>query len=427
LLDAPRARTLSRSRGTRNVLTLRGTKDIQESERDPGQVASTGIRHSTTYLFEVEALRGIAMTLVYVFHVNAKVMGPLVAKDESMSLWWAFVRAGDTGVSLFFVLSGFLLSLPFLAEAAGGARVDRRKYFTRRALRILPLFYVAVVIAAVLTAHGVIDLLQRAIPHLAFLTYVPGWGILMPPYSNTWWSLSTEAQYYVLLPLLPFALRAGPGRWAALAVFLAYATAYTTYMFGMWHVDTVTGSIGLRLSLFGRAPLLLCGIAVAFLYFRRGDDVRAGLRAIPWLTRGGADLMLLLTIVVLGVLLRWTAQYGPNGAESVPMLAWHIPEGLLWAVIVMLVILAPLRVKPLIANPLFGYLGVISYSMYMWHTAILYWVFQWVWDMGSRWPFGWSWRTGALALLVTVASLAVSQLTYTFIERPFLARKARVQ
>ena len=88
-----------------------------------------GIRRSARYLPELESLRGVAILLVYAFHTNAYVQ---VFQPRETSLWYAFVLAGHTGVDLFFVLSAFLLSLPFLREAAGGRRVDRRRFFARR-------------------------------------------------------------------------------------------------------------------------------------------------------------------------------------------------------------------------------------------------------------------------------------------------------
>jgi peptidoglycan/LPS O-acetylase OafA/YrhL len=92
------------------------------------------------FLPELESVRGIAILLVFAFHVDGFVRFPFsVAPSVPLSL--AFVHAGFTGVDLFFVLSAFLLSLPFLAEGAGGRRVVVREYALRRALRILPLYY----------------------------------------------------------------------------------------------------------------------------------------------------------------------------------------------------------------------------------------------------------------------------------------------
>ena len=106
--------------------------------RGPAPTHPVGVRASTTYLPELEALRGVGVALVFGFHADRFVHFPLMALGAPASPALAFVRAGHTGVDLFFVLSAFLLAQPFLAEVAGAKRVDRRQYFTRRALRILP-------------------------------------------------------------------------------------------------------------------------------------------------------------------------------------------------------------------------------------------------------------------------------------------------
>src|SRR6185295_9484169 len=112
------------------------------------------------------------------------------------SLAGAFVLAGHTGVTLFFVLSGFLLAPPFLAEARGGRRVSRAIYFTRRARRVLPAYYLFVVLAAVTTAKTPLAVL-RGVPYLFFLQALPDFTERLGPWSPPWWSLATEAQFYL--------------------------------------------------------------------------------------------------------------------------------------------------------------------------------------------------------------------------------------
>ena len=75
-------------------------------------------------------------------------------KHGHVSIAGAFIGAGHTGVSLFFILSGFLLSPPFLREAWGGRRADRRAYLERRALRILPGYWFAVLTASIVLSNG---------------------------------------------------------------------------------------------------------------------------------------------------------------------------------------------------------------------------------------------------------------------------------
>lgn len=117
--------------------------------------ASTASRRTRTASFipEIESLRGVAITLVYIMHSNAWLtFDPNVGLGTLVSPLRAFALAGHTGVSLFFILSGYLLGRPFLIDGAGGPRVSRRTYYTRRVLRIVPLYVTGVVVGSVICA-----------------------------------------------------------------------------------------------------------------------------------------------------------------------------------------------------------------------------------------------------------------------------------
>lgn len=176
---------------------------------------------------EVEALRGLAIALVVLFHLDGMVAGRSFAVPAHVSLPGAFVLAGHTGVSLFFILSGFLLARPFLAEAAGGRRVGRRAYLVRRALRILPLWVAAVAVASVDCARRPADVLH-GVPYLFFLNAVPSLVTPLTPYSEVWWSLATEVEFYLLLPLLPWLWALGGPR-IALLLAVAWVAAWAAW------------------------------------------------------------------------------------------------------------------------------------------------------------------------------------------------------
>jgi peptidoglycan/LPS O-acetylase OafA/YrhL len=371
---------------------------------------------------ELESLRGIAIVLVVTYHAT-QILG-LEARGASLPL--AFVVAGHTGVSLFFVLSAFLLSAPFLAEYRHGTRVDRGRYFARRALRILPLYYVAVLAACVYTALHATDLWAALAAAAPFLWFSHWSATPMAKFSTPWWSLATEFQFYLLLPFLPFCLRTWTGR--ALLVgclvtyvaFVAYLPPFTSptgnWMYARW--SEAHGIVG-------RAPLFALGIAAAWLVNVRGHRIQVALRSRRWMRNGGADLAFLGTLTVLGLLLQWNLRVSYLKAE-VWWPHWHVLEGLLWTAIVLLVLLAPLRTKVIVANPLLGFLGLISYSLYLVHYPVL--------TLGgptiARYHPGlftpWSWSTTAVMAGLLLASVAISALTYRLIERPFLLRKTRL-
>src|SRR5689334_23820416 len=155
---------------------------------------------SSRYAPELDALRGLAIALVYAFHIDSFARRPL-RMPPSDSLALAFVHGGMSGVDLFFVLSGFLLSLPFLAERFGGRRLELRRYAERRARRILPAYVVGVTVVASLYARSTADLWSG----LPYLVFAQSFSVLHHGVaefrlaSNVWWSVATEVQFYFVL------------------------------------------------------------------------------------------------------------------------------------------------------------------------------------------------------------------------------------
>lgn len=391
-------------------------------------IRPVGVRRSSTYFRELESLRGIAITLVFLYHWYLVFLyngaGLLVGtRGMLVSPVSAFVIAGYTGVSLFFVLSAFLLSLPFLAEAAGGKRVVRAEYFARRGLRILPLYWAAVVIASALCAHQWADVL-RGLPYLVFLNSFVGVTAPLPPYDAVWWSLATEVQFYVVLPLVPWLLRSRRGRGLGAVLLLAYAAAYLAFWRHRLGVGSVEAQISLGLSIFGRAPLFAFGILAAWVYRRYGDAIRARCERTAWLRSGGADLLFLGIWVMLGYLLRRAVFVGYWDVEG-RWHIWHVFEGALWTGIMLLLLLCPLRTKRIFSNRILAVIGVLSYSIYLVHLPLIRLV-----EGELRRPQlsalpGLHSTVGTLAI-VTSLCLITSVVTYRGIERPFLVRKARL-
>ena len=392
---------------------------LAHNQPPPVLDAPAGIRPSSTYLRELESLRGLAVLLVYAYHLDLAVMARLfVPSGSDISLAASYVRGGYTGVSLFFVISGFLLGGQFLSEIEGGHAVSRRAYAARRALRILPLYYAAVVAAALIAARQPADLLH-GLPYLVFLNAWQRFALPLEPFSAVWWSLATEVQFYLLLPAIAWSLRKRQRRLGAV-VLLAYGVAYAAFLAGLARPSQLRSQVFLSHSLFGMAPLFLFGALAAWLHRHAG----ARLAGITWLRRGPADLALIAALCGLGIILRWSLTIGVL-RDSPPFAAWHLPEGLIWMSVLLMLLIAPLRLKPLLSNRVLAGLGVISYSIYMVHVPLIATAF--IILRGTQ-PVlvGWSVRTGALAVALSALCLAVSWASYRLIERPFLTRKARV-
>ncbi len=391
--------------------------DTPQTEASAG-TRPVGVATSVAYLPELEGLRGVAIALVVVFHTDGFLHFLQPPAPDPPSLPLALMRAGHTGVSLFFVLSGFLLSLPWwLSER----RVEMRHYFARRALRILPAYYAAVAAAALVHATSPADL-TRALPYLVFLN---GAGLAAPlsPFSEVWWSLATEVEFYLVLPVIMALVHSRRLRWLAVLVGLGWAAAYAGWCLRYWGPATVPGNILLGLSLVGRAPMFVLGAAAAYVTVRHGAAIRARLAVLPF---GTADGALLAIVLGLAALLRWTLVVG--SVERPRYHAWHLGEALLWTAVLLLAVLAPLRlVGPLLRHRAVVRLGVLSYSVYLLHLPILVAGFALLRRAGHTSLTSWNARSLAAMVLLWAVCLAAAAVTYRVIERPFLIRKERVR
>jgi peptidoglycan/LPS O-acetylase OafA/YrhL len=105
---------------------------------------------------------------------------------------------------------------------------------------------------------------------------------------------------------------------------------------------------------------------------------------------------------------------------------WHVYESLLWASVLLLALLAPLRLGVLLTNRLMGTVGLLSYSIYLFHLPIEFDVLHWCRGADPEAFQGWTPTSFATVMLSFALVLVVSTLTYLLIERPVLARKAKI-
>jgi len=150
-------------------------------------------------------LRAAACLLVLIHHLILRI--DLTKLGEGLRPTLTALRFGNFGVAIFFILSGFLLALPFWRSLdAGGAMPDLRIYALRRVTRIVPGYWVALTAGFILS----ITLLGYALTPGLAMRYASGlffmsqwhWRTFFPVEGNgPLWSISFEATSYVLLPL----------------------------------------------------------------------------------------------------------------------------------------------------------------------------------------------------------------------------------
>lgn len=331
----------------------------------------------------LDGLRAVAIGLVILSHVRA-------APGFPGGTWLqSFAAGGAYGVVLFFTLSGFLITHLLLREEEESGAFSLRRFYARRALRILPPAF-AYLAAAAAYAHGLgqpladLDLAGCA---LFFRNLVDG-----PRLTDQYWSLGIEEQFYLLFPLLLLVL---PKR-IRVPAFLAgcgWAPAWrwinVSYLgpVNWWRADLRYDALlaGALLALILHSPKLRARwtllsrhgplLAPAAMLFLTVTNVVS--TPVPgWLVTAVVSAQLAINALLIGVLVEGKA--GPIGrALELRWIRW---------------------------------VGAISYSLYLWQQ-----------------PFCWNnagkpWEAFPLNVLLSVAA---AWLSYRLVERPALELRRR--
>lgn len=359
----------------------------------------------------LDGLRGLAILLVLMCHLlwsNPDAQGNLLVRALAH-----IHTEGWVGVSLFFVLSGFLITGILYDTLAD--RAFFRNFYARRMLRIFPLYYGFLLLLFMITRfthnHWYIGLAE-------ILTYTQNLHLVFAPFTDTWWinlnhfwTLAIEEQFYLVWPLLVYLLRtrrrivvaAAVGMVLSLLIRLAWVLFSNLdahpYVLVSWTPSQLDG--------------LLFGAVIA-MAIRSRWRTRA-LRAAPAMLCAGA-LPMLAIWVKDGQLQMLEHPF----AEVIEPLLLALTFGglLLWS-------LRSGTVQRVFAHPALRFFGRYSYGLYVYHytlaglflgpmrTALL-----------AR---GMSKMIGVLVpgATVFVVSIGVAWLSFRYFEEPFLRLKDR--
>jgi len=163
--------------------------------RSAGSAAPTGLLRRR--FGPLDGLRAVGALMVVVTHVSAH------TATSFTEPFGGLLSRFDAGVALFFVISGFLLYRPYVAaRLTGGPSPDVRGYLWRRALRILPVLWLAVAGVWLLFDHGTPTSLYLRHALLIHIYWPDNWVLGL----TQMWSLAVEGAFYVALPLLAWLL-----------------------------------------------------------------------------------------------------------------------------------------------------------------------------------------------------------------------------
>lgn len=340
----------------------------------------------------IEILRGLAAVSVMLFHC----IGLLPLNVDGTPL--APFRAGWIGVDLFFCISGFVITGAVLKLRDHPQR--RATFWRARLARIAPLYVVTS--AVFLLAIGSDAVAER--PWFQLLTHALFVHNLFPDaafsINGVTWSLGVEMQFYLLaFVLVPLA--AGMARRTAVLAFLAVVAGVIAWRAAFWFalVREGAGDAAINHAL-SQAPALLDGFAFGALLALVGPP-RSG-RARAW------TLSLVALLLALAVWRIFDANAQTYWQSPAMAILFRSLVAAFAAVAVLAALAVPRRLSPA-WRPLL-HLGRISYGIYLWHLIVLTLVQRHV-------PV-----QGVLAVLLIIgATLVLSEISWRWVEQPFIA------
>jgi peptidoglycan/LPS O-acetylase OafA/YrhL len=400
---------------TKNWLVGRVTQQSEVAESDRAAAAATAeeasglagspkrgrfsllrfrrVTSSGRFIPEIDGLRFIAILVVYLYHLSGYVLEKdgIFTGNPGAGAVARIMSHGHYGVQLFFVISGFILAMPFASHYLIGSKpVSLRSYFLRRLTRLEPPYVISMLLFAVLMIVYVGVNASYVWPRLAasllyIHNFVYGGGSAINPVA---WSLEVEIQFYILVPLLArlFAIQDLRVRRTTIVALIVIALAMQAFV--------MPDTLRFTRSILNNIQFFLCGFLLAEVYL------------LEW--RSAPGLSPQWDIVSL---IGWPSL----------LLVWEYPHLSRWLFPPMALCLyfAAFRgrwSRAFFANPWIMTIGGMCYTIYLLHYQIISFVGRFSLRFKSSEAFAAEllWQF----LLITPVVLAICGVYYALIERP---------
>jgi peptidoglycan/LPS O-acetylase OafA/YrhL len=314
------------------------------------------------------------------------------------------VLGGFVGVDVFFVLSGFLITTLLVRERTGTGAIGIRAFYTRRALRLLPALFAAIVLGLLLAVTfatpGIRESTLKGLPWVVFYSsdFAEASHVNLGLFNHTW-SLAIEEQFYLLWPWVLLLFCRARRRLEIAAVGLAFLAVAD--MLWSAHLASTAGHDRAYASLDGHAMGLLGGAALALVWHG----------AAEWRLTSAAKRLLQVAAAasVLGILLA-SVLFRTAGSA---VLAMSLSTVLTVILIPILLGVPEGPVHDLFSSRPAVWIGKRSYGLYL-YNFLLFYTFETL-RPGDK----------AVDVMCLIATFAIAALSYKYLEQPFLRRKTR--
>ena len=357
---------------------------------------------------ELDTIRGLAILGVLLYH------GLYWVRDLSLYEPWqrsifTLMAPGQFGVNLFFVLSGFLIT-GILLDSRNRPDYYQRFYF-RRALRILPAYYLTLLLLVVfkLTSRG---FLLMSLVYSSNMSPLFGIALSYP----VLWSLSVEEHFYLIWPMV--ARRTSPIKLLPLLATILVLSPVFRFLYHEYAADARITGLSFDCFTWSNLDGLALGALVSILV-RSPNWNRRQMLLLSLLFMSSA---ILLTVVgyPFGILSRRSAV-----GEALQYVPWNLAFAALLGIFLLI---GTGRWKALAAPQIMVFFGKISYGLYLYHLMLFVaydWALRQV-NLNSRLNLS-LWEQAWMRMVIAgTAATFVAYLSRRYIEEPFLRLKDRI-
>ena len=326
----------------------------------------------------LDGIRGIAALLVLIEHSMPEFHG-----------------AGRMGVLLFFCLSGFLLTTPFIYKPANCLSIKYlKKYFRRRVYRIIPLYFCVVTIIFLFKEKNVVSFIR----HLLFLQA-----------DAHLWTIPQEMFFYLVLPFIlifiSVVLKNKANR--VILFFIPIALFFQLYL-----TPEVLPLYGIQKNIAPMIGVFLLGVAAS--YFYHGIYINSSY--LEEYSNRNSNIISILGILLIFVLLSFSMS--KIWISTTPALAkfyqYILSGGLSLLILISLTVRNSLLDKMLSFKGLCA-VGVVGYSFYLFHPLMIFATKKF-----SSIIYGYDYSSLWLTITAGISTYVLSIFTYSYIEKPFL-------
>lgn len=376
--------------------------------------------NSAFILESLDGVRGLAVLMVFTYH--AFVLGninKLEFFNGKIDLTFLILGGGEFGVTLFFVLSGFLLFIYFGKNYYEGKKINIYEYFKRRIFRIIPLYYLSILLIVTLYQPYFITSIN-GIKHIIYhLLFIHNFTIdTHGSINGVYWTLAIEMQFYLLLPFIAQFFY-GKKNLISAPIFIIISIIYRIFIFyniGLFGKPVIHNGVNWSIFIFSRQlpgclDAFVLGITICniWLYYKNNDKKS--------ILQKYSRILIIISLVSFLILLKVYSDYQIYLHDN------RIISFFFYTIIainfsILILGAAFSNEKTILNNKFLRKVGILGYGIYIWHLIIMQVIMNnnnYLANLSNP-----NFRFIILILLSGIITIIYSYIFYWLVEIPFI-------